>query len=366
MPFSAAMINAIAVLIIACPCALGLATPTAIMVGTGLGASNGILVKNAESLERMKAVTTVVFDKTGTVTIGKPEVTDILPVDGWNSDELLSLAASAEARSEHSLAEAVVQSARKRGVSLLPLNVFESTPGKGISAGINGRSVLVGNLAHLQDNGIDVREVERTVGSISERGKTTVVVAVDGRAAGVLGIADRLKPTAEGAIREIKRLGLKTVMMTGDRIETAAQIAVQVGIEEWIAEVRPDDKATRVQELQLRGQVVAMVGDGVNDAPALAQADVGIAMGSGTDVAIETSDITLMSSDLMSVVRAIRLSGRTLRTIRQNLFWAFIYNVVGIPVAALGMLNPVLAAGAMALSSVSVVSNSLRLRRTTF
>lgn len=366
LPLPAAMINAIAVLVIACPCALGLATPTAIMVGTGLGAANGILIRNAESLERLREVTTVVFDKTGTITGGKPTVTDLVALNGWSEAELLGLVASAEARSEHSLAQAIVNTARTRGVSLSDAERFDSAPGKGVMASVNGRAVIVGNRSIMEDHGISLAEVEGIVKSISLQGKTLVVAAVDGVVGGILGIADAVKNSAPEAVRRIKSLGLKTIMVTGDRPETAKAIAAQTGIDEVFAGVQPGEKAALIKELQRQGSVVMMVGDGVNDAPALAQADVGMAMGSGTDVAIETADITLMSTNLLGVARAICLSERTLRTIKQNLFWAFAYNVAGIPVAALGLLNPVLAAGAMALSSVSVVSNSLRLKRMKF
>ena len=363
LPFPAAMVNAIAVLIIACPCALGLAIPTAIIVGTGRGAVNGILIRNARSLERMHAVTTVVFDKTGTITSGKPVVTDVSLLNGWTRADFLGLVASAEAKSEHSLALAVVSHAKREGISMQKVDIFESFPGAGIEASVHGRQVIAGNSSLMSERGIDQKEVTKIVEAFSRQGKTPIVAAIDGQLAGVIALADEVKPTAQEAVANLKSLGLKPVMITGDRREVAAAVAANVGIEEIHAEVRPGQKADLIRQLQKRGDRVAMVGDGVNDAPGLAQADVGIAMGTGTDVAIETADITLMNSDLRTVVKTFRLSERTLATIRQNLFWAFLYNVVGIPLAALGLLNPVLAAGAMALSSVSVVSNSLRLKR---
>lgn len=362
VPVTTAMIHAIAVLIIACPCALGLATPTAIMVGTGLGARRGILIRNAESLERMRSITTVLLDKTGTVTEGRPEVGEIVPLNGFDESRLLRLAASLESRSEHPLAKAIVRKAAEKGAASSSVEQAEASPGLGIAGTVEGVRVVVGNSAYLKTQGIHPGADEAVLNAVAHKGRTPVLVAVNDQLAGILAIEDRVKPTSAGAIRAMKDMGLKVVLVTGDRGESARALASDLGIDEVHAEVMPVGKAALVQELKRRGERVAMVGDGVNDAPALAHADVAVAMGSGTDVAMETADMTLMNSDLNSVVQAVRLSRRTLSTIKQNLFWAFVYNVIGIPVAALGLLNPIFAAGAMALSSVSVVSNSLRLR----
>lgn len=363
LPFTAAMINFIAVLIIACPCALGLATPTAIMVGTGLGATKGILIKNAESLERAHTINTVVLDKTGTVTEGKPSVTDFLGFNGYNESLILQRAASIESRSEHPLALAVVEYARQERVSIKEIESFQSHTGLGVMAVVEGDAVAVGNLAMMKEFSIETGEAEASAARLSAGGKTPVLVAINGTLAGLLAVADKVKPTSREAIEQLRGMGIDVVMITGDNLRTAEAIASQAGIGRVIAGVMPQDKAAHVKSLQSNGNVVAMVGDGINDAPALAQADVGIAMGGGTDVAMETADVTLMSGDPLGVVGAIRLSKKTIRTIKQNLFWAFIYNIIGIPVAALGLLNPMYAAAAMAFSSVSVVSNSLRLRR---
>lgn len=368
VPFTTAMINAIAVLIIACPCALGLATPTAIMVGTGLGARRGILIRNVEALERMKSITTVLLDKTGTITEGRPVVGEIVALNGMDESRLLRLAASLENRSEHPLAKAIVGKAAERGIALAPVERAEASPGLGISGVIEGVRVAVGNDAYLkvhdlaEDRAVDAGPREAVLDAIVRKGRTPVLVAVNDRLAGILALEDRIKPTSAEAVRALKEMGLKVVMVTGDRAETARALAEELGIDEVHAGVMPAGKSALVQALKRNGERVAMVGDGVNDAPALAHADVAVAMGSGTDVAMETADMTLMNSDMRSIVQAIRLSRKTLATIKQNLFWAFVYNVIGIPVAALGLLNPILAAGAMALSSVSVVSNSLRLR----
>lgn len=360
--FTGAMVNFIAVLIIACPCALGLATPTAIMVGSGVGASHGILIKNAQSLERAREIQTIVFDKTGTITEGKPSVTDFVSLNGSDEISILQKVSSIEKKSEHPLGEAVVEYAKLKSISPKDVESFHSYPGLGVSAVVDGAAVAVGNIALMKDWSVKTDEAGPVAARLSEEGKTPIFVAVNGLLSAIIGIADTIKPTSHEAVQQLKKMNLEVVMMSGDNRATAEAIARQAGIEMVIAGVMPGEKASRVKMLQEKGKVVAMVGDGVNDAPALAQADLGIAMGGGTDVAMETADITLMKNDLLGVVQAIRLSQATLRTIKQNLFWAFIYNVVGIPVAAFGLMNPMFAAGAMAFSSVSVVTNSLRLR----
>ncbi|HXG40513.1 MAG TPA: heavy metal translocating P-type ATPase [Candidatus Limnocylindrales bacterium] len=370
--FNLALLNMVAVLIIACPCALGLATPTSIMVGTGKGAENGVLFRSAEALERLHRATAIVLDKTGTLTEGKPRLTDVVRIDETvDEDELLRLAASAERGSEHPLGEAVVRHARdERGLPLAEPATFEATAGQGIAAVVDGRDVLVGRAGFLESHGVAIGPLEERAADLAAAGKTPVFVALDGRPAGILAIADTLKPGSAAAVAELHRLGLEVVMLTGDHEVTARAIAREAGIERVLADVRPDEKAAQIRRLQGEGKVVAMVGDGINDAPALAQADVGIAIGTGTDVAIESSAVTLMSGDLQAMVTAFALSRATMRNIKQNLFWAFAYNVALIPLAAGALypftgilLDPIFAAAAMALSSVTVVSNALRLRR---
>jgi Cu+-exporting ATPase len=360
--FAAALMNAIAVLVIACPCALGLATPTAIMVGTGRGASLGVLIKNAESLERAYTINTIVFDKTGTITSGIPSVTDILGFDGTDEQTVLRVAASLEKKSEHPLGAAIVQEAIKRSLVIDESDAFNSQTGFGVKGTVNGRNAAVGSEKMMQEASINTASASSAILRFSEQGKTLVLVSVDGKLTGIIAIADTLHPASREAAAELKEMGFELVLLTGDNSRTAHAIAAQAGIEKVFAEVLPQEKAVKIQELQAEGKIVAMIGDGMNDAPSLAQADVGIAVGTGTDIAMETADITLMKSDLRGVLRAIRLSRQTMRTIKQNLFWAFVYNSIGIPLAAMGMLNPMFAAGAMALSSVSVVTNSLRLR----
>jgi Cu+-exporting ATPase len=368
--FTMAFVNAIGVLVIACPCALGLATPTAVMVGTGKGAEQGILIKGGEALETAHKLTTIVLDKTGTITAGKPALTDVIAAPGFSENELLTLVASAEQVSEHPIAAAIVAGAEARGLRLASPERFQATAGHGIEAAVNGRTILLGNAKLMRDRGVDVGDLAAKAEALAGDGKTPVFAVVDGRAAGVVAVADLVRPESADAIRAMKALGLEVVMITGDNRRTADAVARQVGVDRVFAEVLPEDKARHVRELQEEKKVVGMVGDGINDAPALAQADVGIAIGTGTDVAIEASDITLIRGDLRGVVTAIDLSKATIRTVKQNLFWAFIYNVIGIPVAA-GLLypftgwlmSPVIASAAMSFSSVSVVTNSLRLRR---
>ncbi|MCH8170595.1 MAG: cadmium-translocating P-type ATPase [Bacteroidetes bacterium] len=353
--FNIALVNFVAVLIIACPCALGLATPTAIMVGTGKGAQLGILIKNGESLEQAHKISTIIFDKTGTITEGKPVVNSVNSIN-ITENELIKLTASVEKSSEHPLGEAVINYARLKGIELEETESFMSITGKGITAVIKGMNIVAGNRKLMEEYSIDIN-------NYNDIESTVIYVAVNGKYKGYITIEDPLKESSIIAIKELKSMGIKTIMITGDNKTVAKKIAEKVGVDDFNAEVLPQDKAKKIKEYQNKNEVVAMVGDGINDAPALAQSDVGIAIGSGTDVAIETSSIVLIKGDLQGVVTAIKLSKRTIRTIKENLFWAFIYNIIGIPLAAIGMLSPMIGAFAMSLSSVSVVSNSLRLKR---
>jgi Cu+-exporting ATPase len=363
------LVAAVSVLIIACPCALGLATPIAIMVGTGRGAQAGVLIKNALALERFAAVDTLVVDKTGTLTLGKPKVIALVPADGFDQSELLRLAASLERASEHPLAAAIVEAALARGIGLLDASGFDSLTGKGVRGSIGGREVALGNRRLLESLGIDPGPLAASAEQRRAEGETVVFVAVDGRPAGLIGVADPIRPTTAGALEALRAAGLRIVMLTGDNWTTAGAVAKKVGIDEVQAEVLPERKHGVVSRLRAEGRVVAMAGDGINDAPALAAADVGIAIGTGADVAVESAGITLVKGELTGLVRARRLSEATMRNIRQNLFFAFVYNALGVPVAAgilypfTGLLlSPMIAAAAMSLSSVSVIGNALRLR----
>jgi Cu+-exporting ATPase len=388
--FPQGLLSFIAVLIIACPCALGIATPAALMVGVGKGAEAGILIRGGEVLERAQALTTVVFDKTGTLTRGEPNVTDIVALPPFDETGVLRLSAAVEAGSEHPLGEAIVRAARHRGLELPKIEGFEAIPGHGIRGrvqgppfpprwdsdplrveartgpyvkGGSGSGVLLGNRRLLQREGIDTAAAEETMTRLESEGKTAMLVGCDGALAGVIAVADTLKPEAKEAVAALRSTGAEVILLTGDNRRTANAIARELGIDRVIAEVLPADKAKVIQDLQAQGKVVAMVGDGVNDAPALAAADIGIAIGSGSDVAKETGGIILVKDDVRDVVAGIRLSRATMLKIRQNLFWAFIYNSIGVPVAALGLLNPIIAAAAMALSSLSVIVNSALLKR---
>jgi Cu+-exporting ATPase len=353
-----ALVASIAVLVIACPCALGLATPTSIMVGTGKGAESGILFKGGEHLEKTHSLDVVIMDKTGTITKGKPEVTDFT-----GDPETLKLLATAEKGSEHPLAEAIVAYAAEQGVEVGEVDDFEAIPGHGIEAVIEGRKVLVGTRKLMTDNDMDEEAISSEMEQYEYDGKTAMIVAVDGEIKGVVAVMDTVKESAAEAIASLKDEGLEVIMLTGDNTRTAQAIARSVGIDNVIAEVLPEEKADKVKNVQHEGRIVAMVGDGVNDAPALATADIGIAIGTGTEIAIEAADITILGGELTLIPKAIRLSHKTIRNIKQNLFWAFAYNSAGIPIAALGLLAPWVAGAAMAFSSVSVVTNSLRLKR---
>ena len=368
--FSRALLNFVSVLIIACPCAMGLATPTAVMVGTGLGAENGILIKGGESLERAYKLTTIVFDKTGTLTKGEPEVRDILTAQGTEQHDVLKIAVSIEAVSEHPLAQAIIEKGRQEELDPDRVHDFEALSGLGARALLNGKKCLLGNLRLMEKEGVAMNGLDQKAKRLASEAKTCVFVAEEGRVVGLIALSDMPKVSAREAVSRLKGMGLDVAMITGDNKKTAQAVADAVGIGQTLAEVLPGDKAHEIKKLQAQGQVVAMVGDGINDAPALTTADIGIAIGAGTDVAMEASDVTLIKDDLRSVPAAIRLSFQTMRVIKQNLFWAFFYNSLGIPIAAGALypffgilLNPVFAAAAMAMSSVSVVSNSLRLRK---
>ena len=367
--FTMALVNFVSVLIIACPCALGLATPTAIMVGTGRGAENGILIKGGDSLETAHKLNTIVLDKTGTITLGEPSLTDVVAADGFAENDFLKIVASAEKSSEHPLATAIVRGAEDRNLKFEKVENFNALEGRGIEAKVSGRDLLLGNFRLMNERKIELNGANATVEKLAMEGKTPMFAAIDNKYAGIVAVADTIKPESKEAIHSLQNLGLEVVMMTGDNLRTAEAVANQVGIKRVLAEVLPEGKSGEIKRLQSEKKLVGMVGDGINDAPALAQADVGIAIGTGTDVAIEASDITLIRGDLRGVVTAIALSKATIRSVKQNLFWAFIYNVIGIPIAA-GLLypltgwllSPVIASAAMSLSSVSVVANSLRLR----
>lgn len=368
--FTMALVNFVSVLIIACPCALGLATPTAIMVGTGRGAENGILIKGGDSLETAHKLDTIVLDKTGTITKGEPALTDVVAADGFAENEFLRIVASAERQSEHPLAAAIVRGAEKRGLDFAKPESFNALEGRGIESRVAGKDLLLGNVRLMNERKIELDGAQATAEKLATEGKTPMFAAIDGKFAGVVAVADTIKPESAEAIASLQKLGLEVVMMTGDNRRTAEAVAGQIGIKRVLAEVLPEGKSGEIKRLQSEKKRVGMVGDGINDAPALAQADVGIAIGTGTDVAIEASDITLIKGDLRGVVTAIGLSKATIRSVKQNLFWAFIYNVIGIPIAA-GLLypltgwllSPIIASAAMSLSSVSVVANSLRLRK---
>ncbi len=364
-----AIVTTMTVLIISCPCALGLATPISVMVGIGKAAEAGILIRNGEALQKAGRLTTVMLDKTGTVTEGRPGVTDVVTLNGWSRQTLLRWAASVEQGSEHPLADAVVNAAKEQQLNLLKVEQFKAIAGHGVEAKLNGHTVMLGNRKLMQDNAVELSELQQTAAEFAQKAETAMYIAVDRKLVGLISVADAVKPDSAAAVRRLHQLGIKVVMMTGDSLSTAAAVAAQVGIDQVIADVLPEDKAKRVADLQQQGEQVAMVGDGINDAPALARSDVGYAIGTGTDVAIESADITLMRGSLHGVVDAIHISKATVRNIKQNLFGAFVYNSLGIPIAAgvlyplLGMLlNPMIAGAAMAMSSLTVVANANRLR----
>ncbi|MGI6712643.1 MAG: heavy metal translocating P-type ATPase [Bacillota bacterium] len=358
-----ALISAVSVLVIACPCALGLATPTAIMVGTGKGAEKGILIKGGEYLEIVYKINTVILDKTGTITKGQPAVTDIISLDGTNREEIIRLAAAAEKNTEHPLGAAIYEKGKSELDSIPHADKFFAIPGRGVFAVVEGKEIYLGTRKLMREKGINISGIETIVSQFEEEGKTAMLMAVNNMLYAIIAVADTVKEYSREAITDLQQMGIEVYMITGDNKRTAQAIAQQVGIKNVLAEVLPENKAKEVEKLKKSGRIVAMVGDGINDAPALASADVGMAIGTGTDVAMEAADITLMRGDLRAIPMAIKLSRKTIRKIRQNLFWAFIYNIIGIPFAALGFLNPVIAGGAMALSSVSVVTNSLSLKR---
>ena len=364
-----ALITFVTVLVIACPCALGLATPISLMVGVGKGAENGILIRSGDALETAQKLDTIVLDKTGTITEGKPSVTDVVSVNGFSTEDILIYSASVEKASEHPLGEAIINGANEKSLPLSDPKDFNATPGFGVEATVEGRKILLGNLKMMQKYSIELANLQQQSKQLADEGKTPMFVSIDGKAGGIIAVADVIKTDSVEAITELKNLGLEVVMITGDNSRTANAIGKQVGVDRIFAEVLPEDKAFRVQNLQNEGKIVAMVGDGINDAPALAQADIGLAIGTGTDVAIEASDITLIKGSLKGVVLAIQLSKATMKNIKQNLFGAFFYNGLGIPVAAgilfpfFGLLlSPLLAGAAMAFSSVTVVTNANRLR----
>ena len=359
--FPQGLLAFIAVLIIACPCALGIATPAALMVGVGKGAEAGILIRGGEYLERAQKLTTIVFDKTGTLTKGEPSVTDIIPFE-FGEDDVLKYAAIAEKGSEHPLAEAIIKAARMKNIDVPDMDTFEAVPGHGVRVGFKGDTILFGNRRLMEANGIDIAGFEDTMKKLEEQGKTAMLLARNGKVTGIIAVADTLKESSIAAVNALKKEGIEVIMLTGDNERTAKAVAGLAGIEKVIANVLPGEKAGIIKKLQSEGKAVAMVGDGINDAPALAQADIGIAIGSGSDVAKETGGIILVKDDVRDVFAGIKLSKATMRKIKQNLFWAFAYNTIGIPIAALGYLNPIIAAAAMALSSLSVVANSATLK----
>jgi Cu+-exporting ATPase len=361
--FTMAFVSAVSVLVIACPCALGLATPTAIMVGTGKGAENGILIKGGEYLETAYKLDAIILDKTGTITKGKPEVTDIITLNNLSKENILNLAAISEKKSEHPLGVAIYEKGKKDLNEVKDPSKFEAIPGKGIITEIDGDNICIGTRKLMNQNNVDIKSNEETLLKLEKEGKTVMLMAVNNKLEGIIAVADTLKESSKEAIEKLQNMNIEVYMITGDNSVTANAIAAQVNIKNVLAEVLPENKTEEVEKLKASGKIVGMVGDGINDAPALATANIGMAIGTGTDVAIEAADITLMNGDLNSIVTAIKLSRKTMNKIKQNLFWAFIYNIIGIPIAALGMLNPIIAGGAMAFSSVSVVTNSLSLKR---